>query len=515
VQDQYISLVALRQYRTMTILQIISIIFLVVFPLFEAACYTHLYWKRNALLIRKRNKSAIYVASLAGWLAYFNLVISIFGGVPCGVFYVASLLVAPISVGPHIIRALTLLGTIKYSQLIVEDEISSRVQRRNSQLKLSDAGISLPAMVAATEKKIEANLVMEETRRIVKISKLALLVIPTLLLILALAFTSDASQLLATDFIQCKPEPTSFLFASPAFGIMSIILALVVTILVKQIDDELQIADEIRRNSRFLSCTYVVIIVVRLTGHYEWQPFLQTIQQMVLSFSMAIVPFLPRSTLNRISSWAKQQGRRVRINPATKSAVPGYAQSLPKGRNSMRNMTSTKQIKEQRDHEMTVSWDAGLCVLLSTENGINLFSQHCAREFSLENVRFWCAVSDYREKFDEEKCITMSKKVDDEKSAPLTQINDVKRDIITAAKDMYLLYIDHHSNAQVNLSSKQRVDIKKAIESGQEKRETFDAAQKEIFSVMSRDSYPRFLASKKNRLQLTTVAHVLCATASN
>mmetsp|Transcript_31634 Transcript_31634/g.66536 ORF Transcript_31634/g.66536 Transcript_31634/m.66536 type:complete len:110 (-) Transcript_31634:442-771(-) len=109
----------------------------------------------------------------------------------------------------------------------------------------------------------------------------------------------------------------------------------------------------------------------------------------------------------------------------------------------------------------------------------------------------------------------MSKKVDDEKSAPLTQINDVKRDIITAAKDMYLLYIDHHSNAQVNLSSKQRVDIKKAIESGQEKRETFDAAQKEIFSVMSRDSYPRFLASKKNRLQLTTVAHVLCATASN
>lgn len=115
--------------------------------------------------------------------------------------------------------------------------------------------------------------------------------------------------------------------------------------------------------------------------------------------------------------------------------------------------------------------------------GIDLFSQHCAREFSSENVLFWCAVSDYKAKFDVEKCIP-------EKSSA------------HEATAIYKHYIAD-GNTQVNLSSKQRSDIKKTIDSGRATRGTFDAAQREIFAVMSRDSYPRFLASKKNR-QLCT-----------
>lgn len=103
---------------------------------------------------------------------------------------------------------------------------------------------------------------------------------------------------------------------------------------------------------------------------------------------------------------------------------------------------------------------------------------HC----SSENVRFWCAVNDYKEKFDEEAG-------DDE--------GELKTGEATA---LYRTFIDHRSNSQVNLSSKQKGDIKRAIDSGRLTRETFDAAQKEIFSVMSRDSYPRFMASKKNRV---------------
>ena len=360
-----------------------SVVFFALFPLSEVACYARLHWTRNDLRLEKRNKSAIYVALLAGWLAYFNLVVSSLGGVPCGLFYVTSLLVAPLSVGPQIIRALTLRGTIKYYQLFVEDEISSRTRRgkETTELKapseLMETGLPL-----ASGKKAEATLIMERTRGIVKMMKLGLLVVPTLFIILATALTSDASQLLETDFIQCQPEPNSFQYASSALVVMCTVLALAGPFVVKQIDDELHIATEIRRNSIFLGCTHILIFVIRFLGHYEWQPSMQTIQQMFLAISMAIIPFLPSSTtLDRMSSWAKRQGKR--INPAIKSAIPGYGRPLPRSQNVIGRRISTRlsAMNTILDRETIVSWDAGLCVLLSSEDGISLFIQHCAKEF--------------------------------------------------------------------------------------------------------------------------------------
>eukprot|EP00581_Thalassiosira_minuscula_P002389 CAMPEP_0183749346 /NCGR_PEP_ID=MMETSP0737-20130205/68237_1 /TAXON_ID=385413 /ORGANISM="Thalassiosira miniscula, Strain CCMP1093" /LENGTH=495 /DNA_ID=CAMNT_0025985099 /DNA_START=521 /DNA_END=2008 /DNA_ORIENTATION=+ len=494
----------------MTIRKTISFIVLVLFPLFEGVCHAHLFWKRNNLLIRKRNKAAIYVASLAGWLAYFNLVVSIFGGVPCGLFYVASLLVAPLSVGPQIIRAITLRGNIKYSHLVIEDEMSTRAERKKgAQLEpiasgSSDNGLSSPHQMT---KMMEANLVIETTNRMVQITKWAMFLITVVLLVVALALSTDATQLLATDFEQCQPEPTYFQYFSPAFGITSTALALVVTILLKKIEDELGMRREIQRNAIFLGSTFIIILAVRFAGYHDWQPLLQTIQQMILFFSMAIIPFLPGTPFNNVASWARK-----RINPATKSAVPGYAQPLPMKRGSTR--TSIQKVIPGRasrrqsmtalesEREVNVSLDAGLCILLSTENGINLFSQHCAREFSAENVRFWSAVNDYKSKFDEEKCISMSTEADEDSVAPAAEENDNKVDHKKDAEHIYNQFISQHSKTQVNLSSKQRSDIKKAIGSGELVKETFDAAQREIFSVMSRDSYPRFLASKKTRMTI-------------
>jgi hypothetical protein len=375
----------------MTIRENISFVFLVLFPLSEAACYALLYWKRNDLLIRKRNKSATYVTSLAGWLAYFNLVVSIIGAVPCGVFYVASLLIAPISVGPQIVRALVLKGRIKYSQLIIESEISTRAERnRGTRLPVITSGVSEQEVPSPSPRQMtklmEADLVMQKTRRMVNMTKWALLIIPAMLLVLALALSSNASQLLTTDFHLCQPEPIYFQFVSPAFGVVSTALALAVTVLVKKVDDELGLKSEIQRNAVLLGCTYAVLIIVRFAGYHTWQPLLQTIQQMMLSFSMAVIPFFPGSMYNNMALWAKK-----RINPDTRSAVPGYARSLPKSRGSTR--TSIQKVigghrqsmsglqNNQHNRDVTVSWDAGLCILLSTENGIIAFSQHCAREF--------------------------------------------------------------------------------------------------------------------------------------
>jgi hypothetical protein len=360
-----------------------SFVFLVLFPLFEIACYSHLHWNRNDLRVAKRIKSAIYVASLAGWLAYFNVVVSTFGVVPCGLFYVSSLLVAPLSVGPQIIRALTLRGTIKYYQLVIEDEISSRTRRvkeaKGTKVpgELFETGLSL-----TSGKKAEATLIMERTRWLVKMTILALLVVPTLFIILAIAITSDARRLLETDFIQCQPEPNSFQYTISALVIISAVLALAIPFLMKKIDDELHIAAEIGRNSIFLGFTHILIVVVRFLGHYEWQPLMQTIQQMILFMSMAIIPFIPRSpTLDRISSWAKQRGQR--INPATKSATPGYGRPIPRSREYIGPRMSRRlsHLDQKLDREATFSWDAGLCVLLSSEDGISMFIQHCAKEF--------------------------------------------------------------------------------------------------------------------------------------
>ncbi|ACI64490.1 a regulator of G-protein signaling domain-containing protein, partial [Thalassiosira pseudonana CCMP1335] len=146
-------------------------------------------------------------------------------------------------------------------------------------------------------------------------------------------------------------------------------------------------------------------------------------------------------------------------------------------RSSIREVISRSSIAalktDQRSRETNISWDAGLAILLSSEEGILSFSHHCTREFSSENVRFWCAVNDYRANI----------------VVDTREINDV-------AIELYASFIAANSDTPVNLSSAQRSEIKVAVESGKTTKCTFDRAQREIFSVMSRDSYPRYLASK-------------------
>ena len=366
----------------MTVLRNFSLALLVLYPLLEILCYALLRWRRNDLAIRKRNKWAICIASLAGWLAYFNLIVSLFGGVPCGLYYVVSLLVAPLSVGPQLCRALTLKGSLKHSKLVTEDDIvSSRDHNGRRASRSSDT----------SEKKIEANLIMMKTKSFVKVAIAALIAIPTLVLVVAFALAGNSGNLLATDFDQCNSEP-AYVFLTPAFGIVSTALALLATILIRKAQDELGLRSEILRNVVFLGVTYVVILIIKLLGYDEWQPLLQMIQQMFLSFSMIVIPCLSAFEFIPPSITAKQTNQAsFSIASASNSTLPGYAQPIPRstrpsligGRISIVSPMTTKQ--EQRAREMTVSWDAGLCILLSTQEGINAFSQHCAREFSSEN----------------------------------------------------------------------------------------------------------------------------------
>jgi hypothetical protein len=392
---------------------ILSWICLIFFPIYEVGCYSLLYWKRNDLSIRKRNKAAIIFASLAGWMAFFTLVVSIFGGVPCGIVYIASLLVAPISSGPQLVRALALRGTMEYSRLVIEGEMTSREQRKNGS-SYNEQGGRLPTITsggeavatsttpsnlfAASEQKVKADLIMGNTRKAVLLTKVAMFLVPTVLIVLAWTLSSSSldgeDQLMTKDFGQCLPEPIHFQYASPVFSSMGLLLAILGAEFAKNIDDELGLMHEITNGVVLLGLTYLVIMIVRLAGYIGWQPLLQTLQQMALVCSMVLVPCFPE-TFSRISTWVDLQKKR--INPASKSLVPGYARPLPKTkrstRSSIREVISRSSIAalktDQRSRETNISWDAGLAILLSSEEGILSFSHHCTREF--RSVRCACS----------------------------------------------------------------------------------------------------------------------------
>lgn len=113
-------------------------------------------------------------------------------------------------------------------------------------------------------------------------------------------------------------------------------------------------------------------------------------------------------------------------------------------------------------------------------------------------------MNDYKEKYDKEYGI--HDEIHDENHSSSSHVaprsSNEEIDIGAVAREIYNMFIDIDSAIQVNLSSKQKTDIKSALDAGQCRRETFDVAQKEIFSVMSRDSYPRFLSSKKKKMQI-------------
>ena len=111
-------------------------------------------------------------------------------------------------------------------------------------------------------------------------------------------------------------------------------------------------------------------------------------------------------------------------------------------------------------------------------------------------VKFWVAVNEYKAKFDEESFPSMTTVDTDEydDAADLTNVLDTE-EIMAKAKEIYASFVEDTTH-QVNLSSRHKNDLKKAIESKELKKDTFDAAQKEIFGVMARDSYPRYLRSK-------------------
>ncbi|KAG2470906.1 MP2K7 kinase, partial [Polypterus senegalus] len=114
-------------------------------------------------------------------------------------------------------------------------------------------------------------------------------------------------------------------------------------------------------------------------------------------------------------------------------------------------------------------WGRSLEALLSYHNGIQAFRSFLRSEFSEENIEFWLACQDYRAT----------------KSAAK---------VVPKARKIYSEYISIQAPKEINLDSQTREAITHSL--AHPTMCCFNAAQRRVYSLMEKDSYPRFLKSQ-------------------
>ncbi|KAL7879565.1 hypothetical protein SRHO_G00018190 [Serrasalmus rhombeus] len=119
--------------------------------------------------------------------------------------------------------------------------------------------------------------------------------------------------------------------------------------------------------------------------------------------------------------------------------------------------------------EDAASWNESIEKLLGCKAGQLAFQEFLRSEYSEENILFWLACEDYK------------------------KIKNTSEMIITANR-IYSEFVQVEAPRQINIDCGTRANITKNI--SEPNLNSFDTAQKLIFSLMARDCYPRFLKSE-------------------
>uniref|UniRef100_A0A8D0GUI2 Regulator of G-protein signaling 1 n=1 Tax=Sphenodon punctatus TaxID=8508 RepID=A0A8D0GUI2_SPHPU len=118
--------------------------------------------------------------------------------------------------------------------------------------------------------------------------------------------------------------------------------------------------------------------------------------------------------------------------------------------------------------EEVSQWSQSLEKLLTSQNGQDVFREFLRSEFSEENIEFWLACEDYKKtKMDNLSC---------------------------KAEKIYEEFVQSDAAKQINIDFHTREATAKMAQ--MPTPTSFDEAQKIIYILMERDSYPRFLKSK-------------------
>ncbi|NP_001087291.2 regulator of G-protein signaling 1 S homeolog [Xenopus laevis] len=116
-----------------------------------------------------------------------------------------------------------------------------------------------------------------------------------------------------------------------------------------------------------------------------------------------------------------------------------------------------------------IQWTMSLEKLLVSEEGQAVFKEFLKSEFSEENIEFWLACEDYK-------------------------ANNDSEELRCKANVIYQEFIQPNAYKQINIDFSTRNSVTKDLL--EPTITTFNDAQKMIFVLMERDSYPRFLKSE-------------------
>uniref|UniRef100_A0A7M4DXN3 Regulator of G-protein signaling 1 n=1 Tax=Crocodylus porosus TaxID=8502 RepID=A0A7M4DXN3_CROPO len=132
--------------------------------------------------------------------------------------------------------------------------------------------------------------------------------------------------------------------------------------------------------------------------------------------------------------------------------------------------------------EEVMQWSQSLEKLLASQRGQGVFREFLKSEFSEENMEFWLACEEYKK---------------------------TKSDHLHGkAERIYEEFVQSNAVKQINIDYRTRETTAKKAQDPT--LTSFDEAQKTVYVLMERDSYPRFLKSKAylsllNQLQANTL----------
>ncbi|KAI5612653.1 regulator of G-protein signaling 1 [Silurus asotus] len=153
--------------------------------------------------------------------------------------------------------------------------------------------------------------------------------------------------------------------------------------------------------------------------------------------------------------------------------------SLPRTTNELDNMTREERPEQSQPKPgESLLWSQSLETLLRSNTGKSIFQAFLKSEFSDENIEFWLRCEDFKKI----KC---------------------SRRLTSRAKKIFERYIQPEAPKEINIDHKTREIIKQNVQTPN--KYCFDEAQKTVFSLMEKDSYPRFLRSDYYRTFLEPV----------